>query len=219
MEEKILVLLEKKPEKGLEKLMNMYTGLVYTIVYNKLNPFCTKEDIEECVSSVFFEVYEKRFSIDLAKGTLKAFLAVMAKRRAIDVFRRKEKDIGKIVSLEQCEADKQEKLIDMEVTSHDNETKNMVIESINSLGEPDSEIFIRKYYFGQSTKIIANILGLKENTVDKKVSRGLVKLRKILESDTVFGEYEGNCKKEFTPKGFFVPETGVELNIQERKDI
>ncbi len=214
-----MALLEKKPEKGLEKLMDMYTGLVYTIVYNKLISFCTKEDIEECVSSVFFEAYEKRSSIDLTKGTLKAFLAVLAKRRAIDVFRKKEKDIGKVVSLEQFEVKKQEELIDIEVTSQGNETKIMVVESIKSLGEPDSEIFIRKYYFGQSTKIIANILGLKENTVDKKVSRGLVKLRKILEKDIVLEEYKGNYKEECTPKGFFVPETGVALNMQERKDI
>lgn len=219
LEDKILALLEKRPEKGLERLMDMYTGLVYTIVYNKLYPFCTKEDIEECVNSVFFEVYEKRTSIDLEKGTLKAFLAVLAKRRAIDVFRKKEKDIGKVVSIEQCEVNKQETLSDMEVTGHDNETKNMVIESIKSLGETDSEIFIRKYYFGQSTKIIANKLDLKENTVDKKVSRGLVKLRKILEGDTVVEEYKGNRKEERTSQKFFEPETGTDLNMQERKDI
>ncbi len=219
MEDKILSLLEKKPEKGLEKLMDMYTGLIYTIVYNKLNSFCTKEDIEECVSSVFFEAYEKRSSIDLTKGTIKAFLAVLAKRRAIDVFRKKEKDIGKVISLEECEEKKHEKLIDIEVTSPDKETKNSVIESIKLLGEPDSEIFIRKYYFGQSTKIIAKILGLKENTVDKKVSRGLVKLRKILESHTVLKDYKVNCKEDCIPRNIFVPETGVELNMQERKDI
>lgn len=219
LENRILALLEKKPEKGLEKLMDKYTGLVYTIVHNKLNVFCTKEDIEECVSSVFFEAFEKRSSIDLTKGTIKAFLAVLARRRAIDVFRKKEKEIGKVVSLEECEVKKQENLIDMEVTSPDNEMKNSVVESIKSLGEPDSEIFIRKYYFGQSTKIIAKILGLKENTVDKKVSRGLVKLRKILEGNTVLKDYEGNCKEDCIPKNIFMSETSVDLIMQERKDI
>ena len=48
------------------------------------------------------------------------------------------------------------------------------------LSEPDKEIFIRKYYLGQSTKIISKILGIKENTIDKKVSRGLLKLKNIL---------------------------------------
>lgn len=194
MEEKILPLLDKKPEKGLEKLMNTYAGLVYTIVHNKLYPNCSREDIEECVSSVFYEIYEKRKSIDLTKGSLKAFLVIVAKRRAIDAFRKNEKSIGKVVSLEEYSNEKtvEEKLSTTSDAVTNQETRDMLIESIKSLGEPDSEIFIRKYYFGQSTKIIAKLLNIKENTVDKKVSRGLVKLRGILETDT---------------------------NIQERKDI
>lgn len=219
MENKILELLEKKPEKGLEKLMDKYTGLVYTIVYNKLYTFCSKEDIEECVSSVFFEAYEKRASIDLSKGTLKAFLAVLAKRRAIDVFRKNEKNIGKVVSLDECELKKSEKLVDEKTASLDNETKNIVVDSIKALGQPDSEIFIRKYYIGQNTKTIAKILGLKENTVDKKVSRGLIKLRKMLEDKTVFEDYKSDINEENTLKGLFANKPSVELNKQERKDI
>ena len=49
------------------------------------------------------------------------------------------------------------------------------------LGEPDREIFLRKYYLGQRTKEIARALNLRENTVDQKVGRGLKKLRVWLE--------------------------------------
>lgn len=190
MEEKILALLKEKPEKGLERLMDTYAGLVYTIVQNKLYPNCSKEDVEECVSAIFYEVYENRNSIDLSKGSLKSFLAVIAKRRAIDMFRKKEKLMGKVVSLEAYSSDKiiDETLLNSSAAVADQETKELIIESIKSLGEPDNEIFIRKYYFGQSTKIIAKLLGLKENTVDKKVSRGLVKLRGILKGDTIIRE-------------------------------
>jgi RNA polymerase sigma-70 factor (ECF subfamily) len=48
------------------------------------------------------------------------------------------------------------------------------------LGEPDREIIIRKYYFGQKSKEIAGVLNLRENTVDKKISRGLKKLKILL---------------------------------------
>jgi RNA polymerase sigma-70 factor, ECF subfamily len=48
------------------------------------------------------------------------------------------------------------------------------------MGEPDHEIFIRKFYLGQSSKEIAKATGIKENTIDKKVSRGLVRLRETL---------------------------------------
>lgn len=192
MEEKILELLKKSPEKGLERLMDKYAGLVYTIVQNKLYLKGSKEDVEECVSGIFYEVYENRNNIDLSKGSLKSFLAVIAKRRAIDVYRKKEKLMGKVVSLEAYSSDKlmDETLLNTTEAVDDRESKELIIDSIKSLGEPDNEIFIRKYYFGQSTKIIAKLLGLKENTVDKKVSRGLVKLRGILESDTIIRERE-----------------------------
>ena len=47
---------------------------------------------------------------------------------------------------------------------------------MEGLGEPDREIFLRKYYLGQRTKEIARALNLRENTVDQKVGRGLKKL-------------------------------------------
>lgn len=186
MEEKLLALLIKKPERGLEKLMDTYAGLVYTIVRNKLANTCSKEDVEECVSTVFYEAYEKRESIDLKKGSLKSFMAVLAQRRAIDFYRRCGKGTENVVSMENYNN------LELNEDSRENvyehgerlETKMLLINGIKSLGEPDNQIFIRKYYFGESTKNIARALGLKENTVDKKVSRGLAKLRDIFGADT-----------------------------------
>ncbi|TYQ16294.1 UNVERIFIED_CONTAM: RNA polymerase sigma-70 factor (ECF subfamily) [Acetivibrio alkalicellulosi] len=180
MDQILLELLHTNPEKGLEKLIDSYAGLVYTIIYTKLNSMLSKEDIEECASAVFYEVFENRDSIDLNKGSLKAFIAVVAKRKAIDVFRRNKNLVG-VVSMEQLPYDiatKQEEHAETVVMNK--ETKSLLIDSIKSLGEPDSEIIIRKYYLGQKTKFISKILGIKENTIDKKVSRGLVKLKEAL---------------------------------------
>ncbi len=176
MDENLLQLLRYQPEKGLKMLMDSYLGLVYNIVRNKLYSTCSIEDIEECVSSVFFEIYESRNNIDLSKGSLKSFLAVIAKRRAIDLYRNKENFIGKIVYFDGYDPENSLPINQYEI---DKETKSVLLESIKALGEPDREIFIRKYYLGQSTKTIAKSLGFKENTVDKKVSRGLAKLKKI----------------------------------------
>lgn len=56
-------------------------------------------------------------------------------------------------------------------------------DAIDKLGEPDTTIFLRKYFFGQSSKAIAKDLDMKPNTIDKRISRGLVRLRKILEEE------------------------------------
>jgi RNA polymerase sigma-70 factor, ECF subfamily len=169
----LLKLLDTHPEKGLRKLMDAYMGLVYTIVQSKLTGG-PREDIEECASDVFFEVYRGRASIDLNKGSLKAYLAVVAKRRAIDRFRSYKPAETHAVSLENLYHEPAS-----EKESY-NGTRDALINEINALGEPDREIFIRKYYLGQSTRTIAEALRLKENTVDKRVSRGLLKLRESL---------------------------------------
>ena len=63
------------------------------------------------------------------------------------------------------------------------ECQNRLIEAVAALGRPDSEIFMRKYFYGQKSREIAEELGMKTNTIDKIVSRGLVKLRKILKEE------------------------------------
>ncbi len=186
MDKKILDLLKNKPEKGLEKLIDTYSGLVYTIIYNKLSQYFSVEDIEECVSSVFHEAYQNRSAIDLKKGTLKAYIAVLSKRRAIDLFRKNRKHVTNLVSLET--QDLEDCTAEDEV---DAETKDMLIRAIKALGEPDSEIFIRKYYLGQNSKEISGLMGIQQNTIDKRLSRGLSKLRTIVGNMEKPQEMEG----------------------------
>lgn len=180
-DDELLHLFKLRPEKALDKMMDMYVGLVYAIASDKLAVICTKEDIEECVSDVFYEIYKQRNTIDLQKGSIKAFIAVVAKRKAIDVYRSLKNKNSKVVSLddtfyENTVSDN----TNVEQTVAEKESQAVIIREIKALGEPDSDIFIRKYYFGQSTKLISKALGIKENTIDKKVSRGLVKLREVL---------------------------------------
>ena len=174
-DKELLSLLLQTPEQGLEIIMDRYMAFVYTIVYGKLSDICKKQDIEECVSDVFFEIYRTRSLIDLEKGSLKAYLAVVAKRRAIDVFR-KHKGSAEEISLDEFDHD----WFASKDSVTDNETSDILVDEIKALGEPDSQILIRKYYFGQSAKAIARALGLKENTVNKRASRALAKLKEAL---------------------------------------
>ncbi len=175
-------LFETNPNKGLEILMDTHIGLVYTIVHSKLYALYSKEDIEECVSDVFMEVFAKRKDlINFKKGSIKAYLAIVARRRAIDIHRRlvkstlnvplmeEEIDTAFISSIERPE----DVILKQEMGKE-------LVNTILELGEPDSEIFIRKYFFEQKTKEISKITHLKESTINTKVSRGLAKLRSLL---------------------------------------
>lgn len=181
LDAELIMLLLNDPEKGISRMIDNYAGLIYTIVLSKLSYVGTKEDIEECVSDIFYEVYNRACEIDLQKGSIKSYLSVVAKRRAIDCYRKLVKHTGNTTYLDAIEYDKM-KDDKTHIENHilDKETKDLLVREIKNLGEPDSEIIIRKYFLGQSTKCIASDLKMKINTVDKKASRALDKLKRLL---------------------------------------
>lgn len=62
---KLLKTLYNNPKRGLSLLMDNYNGLVYTIVSNQLSNILSNKDIEECVSYIFFEVFNHKGRINL----------------------------------------------------------------------------------------------------------------------------------------------------------
>lgn len=174
----ILELIKKDPERGLTELINQYTGLVYTIISNKISNFCSKEDIEEAVSDVFTAFYYKAKSIDLAKGTISAYLSSIAKRKAVDKLREcgsqyeiSTDDDGfiEIPDSYNLENEAEKKLLYAEL-----------VESVKALGEPDSTIIFRRYFLGEATKAIAEHMGISDDNIRKHLSRAIQKLQKTM---------------------------------------
>ena len=168
----LLAMLRDTPEAGLAAIMKQYTGYVYTIAANQLRDTGTQEDIEETVSDVFLTFYRWQQTHTTAGMHLRALLAVIAKRQSINRF---------YVLTRQPHTDAFEELL-TEPHSKDiaPDERITLIQAVQSLGIPDSEIILRRYYFGQSSKEIGAALNMKPNTVDQRLSRGLKKLREIL---------------------------------------
>ena len=57
-DKKLLRLLHKDPNAGMEQLLNQYTGLVYAVVKSKLDvSFYVSAELEDCVADVFSKFY------------------------------------------------------------------------------------------------------------------------------------------------------------------
>lgn len=171
MEDKeLLRIMRQNPEHGISLVMKQYAALCYYIVKQKLSDF-PPEEVEECVSDVFLAFYHQYTAIDLERGSTKGFLSVLSRRKAIDRWRRL--------------AGKETLPLQEEITASASleaqEERKILLDAVLALGDPDAKIVILKYYFGYPTKKIAEIFGLKENTVDQKVRRSLAKVRTILE--------------------------------------
>ena len=60
------------------------------------------------------------------------------------------------------------------------ERQRFVQEALNRLSEEEKEIFIRYYYFYQTTEEIGDAMGIRQNTVKSKLKRGRKKLKGFL---------------------------------------
>ena len=176
---KLLQLLHKDSSAGMEKLMDQYAGLVYAVVKGKLSEsFCVSTDIEDCVADIFCEFYANIEKYDLSISSIKSYLCVLARYKATDVLRKRGRQC--CVSLD--DADSLLQIADEFTVEGDfleDELRREVLNAIKLFGEPDSSIIIRKYYFGESSKEIADALKMTVSNVDTRTCRALNKLRKM----------------------------------------
>ena len=173
-------LLRSFPHEAHRILVDEYGNYVYTIVYNKLRSISGREDIEECVSDVFADVFFALGEKSKLSGELKGFIGTVAKRRAIDYYRHAKSNKKDTISIEEdsvgqisCEFDVEEEIIDSEIN-------RMVYDCVQALGEPDSSIIIYKYYYNKSSGEIAEILSMKPSAVRMRCSRALTRLKEKL---------------------------------------
>lgn len=171
----LIALLRRDHEKGLEAAVRQYSAYVMKIALVRLHDVCTMEDIEEAVSDIFLKFYTSGIENGFDIRSVKAYLSVIASRHCINVFNKhkRSEDTLDYNGLENLIAESPEI------------TESELIDAVKQLGEPDSFIFIRKYYFGQRNKDIAKELGMTVSTLNSRVSRGLDKLRKILEEGSL----------------------------------
>lgn len=173
----LLHLMKTEPEKGIEQFMAQFTGLVYSIVAGRAGSAASEEDIEECVSDIIFEIYQKADTIDLEKGSLQAWTSVVARNRAVNLYRKRIREQGRTAPQEDWEslAD----TADLEQAVLNADERGRLMDAVIRLGEPDSSIIFRKYYFGQRSREIARDLGMTAGAVDTRLSRAMKKLRTI----------------------------------------
>jgi RNA polymerase sigma-70 factor (ECF subfamily) len=177
-DEELLVLLKTDPDAGMAKVIRLYAGLVSGIVRSRLSEHCTSSEIEDCVTDVFIGFHSGIRSF-IPKTSVKNYLAVIARNTAGMYLRNRLKtvplDEGFILDLpdehDVGEEVEKKRLLDA------------VFRALSAIGHPDSDILIRKYYFGQSSKRIAASLKMSVTNVDTRSHRALKRLKEMLEEE------------------------------------
>ena len=172
----------QSPQMARRALFDEYYGYVYTIVCGRLSALAGREDIEECVSDVFAELFFELDGENAEKysGELKGIAATVAKRRAIDRFRRLSRPKLSVLSLDDDSVpDMPGGDVPHEIAESE-ELSEVILSEIEALGEPDSTIIIQRYYYDRTSSEIAAALSMNGAAVRMRLSRALKKLRAAL---------------------------------------
>ena len=140
-----------------------------------LNTIGTPQDIEECISDVFVHVWNNPTAFDHQRGTLKTFLAIVARGKALDMYRKLSK--GKIIELTDAISGSDDDLLDYIV---EKEMHDKLYAAVESLTEPNREIVIRRFFFEEKPMRIAQKTSLPVKEVENRLYQSKLKLRKIL---------------------------------------
>ena len=168
-DKKLLHLLDQNPEEGMGLLMEQYMGLLWSACHLYLT---NSEDIRECVQETFADFYGNRERFRVERGTVKAYLYVIAKRKAIRMAAQNGKQSAvPLEMLEEAAADSGEDAI---------LNREALEQALGKLKEQDSRMIRMQYYDGLTCRESAEAMHLPVETVKKRQQRSLRKLRLAL---------------------------------------
>lgn len=180
-EERWINRMKKRDVRGLEKLIQRYNSYVTAIVAAVLGAQGSREDVEELVSDVFLAIWDH--ADVLTPGKLQPYLGAAARNRAKSFLRRNRElpmDLDEIPALTDGQTPENRLLRQ--------EQSRLVRESVLGMREPDREIFLRYYYYLQTSGQIAAAMGLTDSNVRVRLMRGRTALKETLCGKGVLGD-------------------------------
>lgn len=172
----IVTAMRQCDQAGLEAYIDAYSGYLYTIIRHIAGSFATPEDMEECAADCIVCVW--RNAEKIKEGCLKSYTAAVARNSAIDLRRKLTRrpflPLHEDILFVDGEPGK---------LAEEAERQLAVRNAVNSFGEPDKEIFLRRYWLGEGLRSIAGAVHLTERAVEARLRRGRKKLCAQLEGE------------------------------------
>ncbi len=156
-------------------LMKTYSRLLWKVTGEVLWGAGGEADAEECIADVYIALWERPEAFDPTRGTLKSWLCMTARCKAIDRYRTLSR--SRTVPMDEV----MEAVTDgVSETVMREETYRELTAALESLDESERDILLRRYEVGQKPRTIAKALGLTVKQVDNTLYRTKQKLRQIL---------------------------------------
>ncbi len=174
------MLMAESVQKCHRAVFDKYCNYVYAIVINILRNCGSREDIEDCVSDVFFKLYKQLDAKTDFSGDLKSFIAAISRNTAIDAFRRLSNKNNRSVYIDDDTTEELRSDERIEENAEKAERSRILLGKIKELGEPDTTIIIQQYFYNRTAKEIAKSISMTAAAVQKRSSRAKQKLKALL---------------------------------------
>ena len=151
-------------------LYDRYSSVVYSVALRVLQDTGAAEDM---LQDIFMQLWRKPEAFDSSRGNMAAWLAVIARHRAIDSLRRRrpENDIEDVVvSVEP----------DMASEADRARTMGKVRDVLGAMAPPQRSALEMAYFEGLTHAEIAQKTGEPLGTIKTRIRTGLLSLRKAL---------------------------------------
>ena len=178
-DEQIAQMLRQKYKDIFDYIMEHFNKLLWVVVGNIIGKASSAEEIEDCIIDVYIKLLENPKIYDPNKGSFKSFLVRVGKNLAIDKYRKLTR--GNAVARHNDYDD---------YTDYDDgdllrslltkESREIIMDALNTLKEPDMEILVRRYFFNEKVKVISEKMSLQAKEVENKLYQGKLKLKSLL---------------------------------------
>lgn len=174
----IIELFRTRNEQAIAELKQKYDRLCYSIAGNILSQ---REDIEECINSAYYDIWNN-IPPD-APDDLKTYLCRIVKNKAIDrlkynsAMKRNSQFSVSLDELAECIPDRRDDHVSAK------QLAAAISRFLRTQDERHRNIFVRRYWYGDSLAKIAEYFGMNEKTIATYLFRTRKKLKEFLKKE------------------------------------
>ena len=183
-DESIITLYFDRDRRAIEETDKKYGKRLYSVSYNIV---CDKGDAEECRNSAYFKAWNS-IPPHEPRQYLFPFLARIIRRLSLNVCKERNTQKRSVTyvqlseELENCipsPDDTESKLDDMAI-------RDAINGFLSSLSENNRRLFMRRYFYGDSTAAISAGTGMSESAVKTALFRCRQKLLSYLQNEGIY---------------------------------
>ena len=182
-DEKIIEMFFQRSEQGIRELDVKYGKICHNLLYNIVN---NRQDAEECVNDAYLGAWNAIPPV--RPDPLLSYIVKIVRNISLKTYWRKEaakrssRYTIALEELETCIAD--QKTVEDEIEAK--ELARIIEEFLDTPTLENRVIFMRRYWFADSCKDIAGLMGLSEKSISVRLTRIREKMKQYLIEREVF---------------------------------